>query len=360
MVIDPRMSNSAGMADLWIPAWPGTEAAINLAMISRLVKEEKFNKKFVERWFNWKEFITDREYLNFLKEKGFLTELPSGDTFDDFVAVLKDLYKDYTFEWAAQEARIPVWMLDKLYEMILWAGDRITQYHWRAVAAGNRGGWMGAGRTGTMLMAFMGALGGPGGTGWYKWHTISIGDKGGDACMADTPEPVKAWNELLWPPEWPMSTYELSYLLPHLLMDDEWRERWKQKGLQIPDKVEVWFSRIYNPVWINPDGFRWLEALKREDKFGLTIYMSPNWAETAFYCDYILPMGLAGERFDQHSEPTKPEKWTGFRQPVLRIALQKMGWKPNDPAKATLKPTKKLVLERFGKRMSSLLILPLR
>lgn len=344
VVIDPRMSNSAGIADLWIPAWPGTEGAINLAMISRLVREEKFNRKFVERWFNWKQFLSAKDYLNYLKEKGFLTELPTGETFEDFVTVLKDIYKDYTFEWAAQEARIPVSMLDKLYEMILWAGDRITQYHWRAVAAGNRGGWIGAGRTGTILMAMMGALGGPGGTGWYKWHTISLGDKGGDSCLADTPEAVKAWNELLWPPEWPMSTYELSYLLPHLLMDDEWRGRWKQRGLKIPDKVEVWFSRIYNPVWINPDGFRWVEALLREDKFGLNIYMSPNWGETAFYCDYILPMGLAGERFDQQSEPTKPEKWTAFRQPVLRIALQKMGWKPNDPAKATLEAHKKVGL----------------
>lgn len=344
VVIDPRMSNSAGMADLWIPAWPGTEAAINLAMISRLLRENKFDRNFVERWFNWKEFISNREYLTYLKENGFLTELPQGETFDDFIEILKDIYKDYTFEWAAQEARIPVQMLDKLYEMIVWAGNRISQYHWRAVAAGNRGGWMGAGRTGTILLAFTGSIGGPGGVGWYKWHTIGIADKGGAACVADTPEPVKAWNELLWPPEWPLSSYELSFLLPHLLMDDEWRERWKQKGLQIPDKVEVWFGRIYNPVWINPDGFRWVEALVREDKFGLNVYLSPNWSETAFYCDYILPMGLAGERFDQTSEPTRPDRWTAFRQPVLRIALQKMGWKPNDPARATLEAHKKVGL----------------
>lgn len=344
VVIDPRMSNSAGMADLWIPAWPGSEAAINLAMISRLLRENKFDRNFVERWFNWKEFITNKEYLNYLKENGFLTELPKGETFDDFIETLKDIYKDYTFEWAAQEARIPVYMLDKLYEMIVWAGNRITQYHWRAVAAGNRGGWMGAGRTGTMLLAFTGSIGGPGGVGWYKWYTVAIADKGGSACVAETPEPVKAWNELLWPPEWPLASYELSFLLPHLLMDDEWRDKWKERGLKIPEKVEVWFGRIYNPVWINPDGFRWVEALQREDKFGLNVYLSPTWSETAFYCDYILPMGLAGERFEQASEPTRPDRWAVLRQPVLRIALQKMGWKPTDPAKATLEAHKKVGL----------------
>jgi len=344
VVIDPRLSNSAGMADLWIPAWPGTEAAIFLAVISRLIKEEKFNKEFVKRWFNWKQFMQDKEYLNFLKEKGFLTEVPSGETFEDFVSVLKDIYKDYTFEWAAEEAKISVSMLEKLYEMVVWAGNSITQYYWRATAAGNRGGWMSGPRTGGFLLAITGSIGSVGGTGWHHWHVIDVGAKGGDACMADEPPPVNAWNELEWPPEWPLSAYELSYLLPHLLMDDEWRNKWNQKGLKIPDKVEVWFGRIYNAVWINPDGFRWVEALKREDKFGLTVYMSPTWAETAFYCDYILPMGLAGERHDQHSSETKPERWTGFRQPVLRVALQKMGWKPNDPAKATLEAHKKVGL----------------
>jgi len=56
--------------------------------------------------------------------------------------------------------------------------------------------------------------------------------------------------------------------------------------------------RVYNPVWINPDGFRWIEALKREDKVELSFNLSPTWSETNWYCDYILPVGLAGERHD--------------------------------------------------------------
>jgi anaerobic selenocysteine-containing dehydrogenase len=343
VVIDPRLSNSAGMADLWIPAWPGTEAALYIAILNRLIQENKFDRKFVERWTNWKQLMKDKEYLNYLKENGYISELPKGETFDDFIELLKDMYKDYTFEWAAQECRIPVEMIDKLYEMVVYAGNAITNYQWRGPAAGNRGGWV-VGRAMNMLLTFTGSIGSVGGTGWHHWHVIDVGDKGGDACMADKPDPVKVWNELHYPPEWPLSSYELSYIYPHLLMDDEWRKKWQEKGLKIPDKVEVWFSRIYNPVWINPDGFRWVEALKDENKFGLTVYMSPTWAETAFYCDYILPMGLAGERHDQHSSETKPERWTGFRQPVLRVALMKMGWKPNDPAKATLEAHKKVGL----------------
>ncbi|MGB9766792.1 MAG: molybdopterin-dependent oxidoreductase, partial [Sulfurihydrogenibium sp.] len=255
VVIDPRMSNSAGMADLWIPAWPGTEAALFLAIINRLVQENKFDRKFVERWTNWKQLMKDKDYLNFLKENGYITELPKGETFDDFVEFVKDMYKDYTFEWAANECRIPVSMIEKLYEMVVWAGNSISNYQWRGPAAGNRGGWL-VGRSMNILLTFTGSIGSVGGTGWHHWHVIDVGDKGGDACMADTPPPVKAWNELHWPPEWPLSSYELSYLLPHLISDDEWRNKWREKGLKIPNKVEVWFSRIYNPVWINPDGFR--------------------------------------------------------------------------------------------------------
>jgi hypothetical protein len=89
-------------------------------------------------------------------------------------------------------------------------------------------------------------------------------------------------------------------------------------------------------VWINPDGFRWIEVLRDERKMELTVNPSPMWSETNWFMDYILPVGLSGERHDQHSEPTNVEAWTAFRQPVLRVALELSGWSPPDPAKATL------------------------
>ncbi|WP_457640305.1 molybdopterin-dependent oxidoreductase [Persephonella sp.] len=344
VIMDPRLSNSAGMADLWLPVWPGTEAAVYLSMISRLLQEDKYNREFMERWVNWKVFLKDKDYLNYLLKEGRISKLPEGETFDDFIEVLKDLYKDYTFEWAAEETKVPIDRLEKLYEMILWAGDRITSYFWRAQAAGNRGGWMSAGRTGYFLLVVTGSIGGIGANGWHKWHVLGVGGKGGKATLKDKPQPVDAWNELLWPPEWPLSTYELSFLLPHLLSDDQWREKWAQRGLKIPDRIDVWISKIYNPVWINPDGFRWIEVLKDENKMGLTVNLSPTWSETNWFVDYILPVGLAGERHDNQSAETKPERWTAFRQPVLRVALKKMGWEPKVPWRATLEAHKKVGL----------------
>ncbi len=45
---------------------------------------------------------------------------------------------------------------------------------------------------------------------------------------------VDAWNELLYPPDFPLSTNEPSYLLPHLLADEEWQQSWREKGLNVP------------------------------------------------------------------------------------------------------------------------------
>ncbi len=340
VVMDPRMSNSAGMADLWIAAWPGTETAIYLYLANRILNENMTDKKFVKKWFNWETLMGDSDYLNFMVEKGYISKLPAGRDFESYLEVLKEMYSPYTLEFAVKETHVPAYKLEKLYEMFIWAGDAISTYIWRATAAGNRGGWM-SGRAAYFAIALRGAIGTEGGTFFHHWHVISVGGKGGSATVgqgvagADVPK-VKVWNELTWPPEWPLSTYELSYLLPHLLSDKTWQKKWNDRGLNVPSKLALYMPRMYNPVWINPDGFRWLEVLKNEEIMELTVNLSPVWSETNWYMDYVLPTGLAGERHDQHSEATFPARWTSFRQPVLRVALEKSGWKPKNPVRATL------------------------
>ncbi|MGE4509709.1 MAG: molybdopterin-dependent oxidoreductase, partial [Sulfurimonadaceae bacterium] len=258
VVMDPRMSNSAGMADLWIAAWPGTEPVIYLYLANRMLQEDKINKEFVKKWINWEVFLDNKKYLEFMVEKGYISKVPAKNDFDSFVTVLKELYSPYTLDYAVKETHVPAYKLEKLYEMFLWAGDAISTYFWRATAAGNRGGWM-SGRTGYLALALRGAIGTVGGTFFHHWHVISVAGKGGSATVgqgkrgSSVPK-VDVYNELTWPPEWPLSTYELSYLLPHLLSDTEWQQKWRNKGLKVPEKLSVWIPRMYNPVWINPDG----------------------------------------------------------------------------------------------------------
>ena len=155
VVMDPRMSNSAGMADLWIAAWPGTEPVVYLYLVNRILQEGKVDKKFVKKWFNWDVLMNDDRQLNLMVEKGYISKLPADKSFESYMELMKELYAPYTLEFAVKETHVPAYKLEKLYEMFIWAGDAISTYIWRATAAGNRGGWM-SGRAAYLAIALRG------------------------------------------------------------------------------------------------------------------------------------------------------------------------------------------------------------
>jgi anaerobic selenocysteine-containing dehydrogenase len=68
-----------------------------------------------------------------------------------------------------------------------------------------------------------------------------------------------------------------------------------------------------------------MEVLQDPEKIGLHVALTPTWSETAWFADYILPMGLGTERHDTMSQETHAGQWLGFRQPVLRVAREKRG-----------------------------------
>ena len=67
------------------------------------------------------------------------------------------------------------------------------------------------------------------------------------------------------------------------------------------------------------------DAARRPDRVGCYVALTPTWNETAFFADYILPMGHASERHDLHSYEQYDGQWIGFRQPVLRAARERLG-----------------------------------
>jgi anaerobic selenocysteine-containing dehydrogenase len=67
--------------------------------------------------------------------------------------------------------------------------------------------------------------------------------------------------------------------------------------------------------------------LRDEEKVGLHAAMTPTWSETAWFADYVLPMGFSSERHDLMSQESYAGKWIGFRQPVLRVLQEKEGKK---------------------------------
>ncbi len=283
-VIDTRLSNTSTHADHWVSSWPGSEGALLLGIASNLLRTRRIDEKFVRRWVNWEATL-----------QKFDADGPG--TFEHFLDWLEERYERYTDEFCASECRIPAGTIDTLADEVAAAGNQFTSHMWRNAAAGNLGGWQ-IMRSLMFLHVLTGSFGVPGGmnpNGWDKFK----------ASPSENPPPIERWNELLWPREWPLAHYEMSFLLPHLAEDQN-------------KKIDVYFTRVYNPVWTNPDGTRWIEMLENESRIGVHVALTPIWSETAQWADYVLPMGMASERHDVMSQETHAGTWLGFRQPVGR------------------------------------------
>jgi anaerobic selenocysteine-containing dehydrogenase len=290
VVVDVRLSNTASHADLWVSPWPGSEAAILLAVAAHLLRTRRIDEPFLRRWFNWDTYLTNRHpHL--------------AVTFENFLDALESDYAGFTFDFAAAEARVPVAQVEALAELVADCEGRLAAHIWRSAAAGNLGGWQVA-RCLWFVLALTGSIGRVGGTspnGWNKFIAHGPDVPGHDH-----------WNALAWPAEYPLSCNEMSILLPHFLHEGRGR-------------LEVYFSRVFNPIWTYPDGFTWLRALTDPDKVGLHVALTPTWSETAEFADYVLPMGHSTERHDTQSYETHSAKWLGFRQPVQRVAAERLG-----------------------------------
>jgi anaerobic selenocysteine-containing dehydrogenase len=291
VVMDTRLSNTASQADEWLAPWPGSEAAILLAIANYLLQTGRFDRTFVRRWTNWEAYLS--------------AEYPDQPrTFETFETLLKTLYASYTFEFAAQESGVSVEQIQRIAELVSNCGNQLSAHTWRSATSSNLGGWAVA-RCLWFLNVLTGSIGVEGGTSanvWDKWVPRHPN-------MAPH---VDVWNELTWPQEYPLTFYELSYLLPHFLKEGR-------------GKIDTYFTRVYNPLWTNPDGMSWMEVLTNEELMGMHIHLSPTWSETGWFADYILPMGLGAERHDVMSQETHAGCWIAFRQPVMREAMRRMG-----------------------------------
>jgi anaerobic selenocysteine-containing dehydrogenase len=291
IVLDVRLSNTATHADHWLAPYPGSEAAICLAVANHLIQTGRYDRDYVRRWWNWHEYLVDVH--------------PDLDpTFASFERVLREVYADYTFAFAEAESGVAATRLAEVAEVVASAGSRLSTHNWRSAAAGNEGGWQ-VSRTLFLLNALLGAVAVPGGTYPNAWNKFV-------AEPIHLPPHPAAWNELTYPLEYPLGQNELSFLLPHFV--EEGRGR-----------IDTYFTRVYNPVWTNPDGFSWIEMLTDPDKVGLHAALTPTWNETAYFADLVLPMGLSSERHDITSYEQYDGQWISFRQPVLRAARERMG-----------------------------------
>ena len=290
-VVDVRLSNTVAHADWWMAPYPGTEAMLLLAMARVILEEDRYDRTFVETWTNWRDWLAHDHPTE-------------PQTFEAFITALRAHYAWANPEAAEKECGVAAATIVEVARAIGDAGSAFAAHVWRNAASGNRGGWQVA-RCLHLLSVLVGAVGTKGGT------NLASSDKFVPAPFLKPPGQT-LWNELSWPREYPLSHHELSFLLPHFLKEGR-------------GKLDVYFTRVYNPVWTNPDGMIWEQVLRDETKVGLHAALTPVWSETAQYADYVLPMGTGAERHDIQSQETHSARWIAFRQPVVRVAMERMG-----------------------------------
>ncbi len=298
IAVDPRLSNTGAKADYWLPTWPGTEPFLLLAIARLLIESGDWNESFVRRWTNWETYLREKH-----------PDRPVA--WEQVRPAMLDEYADYTPENAEQKTGIDASVIREIAEVIGANPTKFASHNWRAAGAGNRGGWQVA-RCLFFLNVLTGSVATKGGTAGNGMNKFKPADPIG---APNTHE----WNELEWPKEFPLAYHEMSILLPHFLNEGR-------------GSLDVYFSRVYNPIWTNPDGFSWMEALTDENKVKCHVALTPTWSETSWFADYVLPMGVGAERHDITSYETHAGRWVSLRQPVFRryAELNNGGELPSD------------------------------
>ena len=221
-VIDPRLSNTASMADYWLSPWPGRRPRCCWRWRTCSCSEDRYDREFVRRWVNWEEYL--REERPDLPAD--LRELRARAR----RALRRSTRRSSPRREAASTPRRIVEVAREIGRRRLGAcHPRLAQHRGgqpRRLAGGARAAVpRRPGRRGRHA-------------GRHRAQRLRTSSSRRRRMM---PPPAKVWNELLMPREYPLAFFEMSFLLPHFLKEGR-------------GKLAMYFTRVYNPVWTNPDG----------------------------------------------------------------------------------------------------------
>lgn len=241
IVLDPRLSNFAAMATEWLPLKPGTDLAFLLALMHVIVKEELYDKAFVEA-----------------NTVGF--------------AELKAEAAKYSPEWAAPLTDIPAETITRIARELAAAKPAaVIDPCWHSTRSINS---MQAMRAAACLNALLGNLGAKGG--------LSLGS----GLKLAKPEELPLLGPALQKPKakrfdgaggekWPLAKgLGMVQTLPDHILSEK------------PYPVKAYFVSHHNPVRSCPNTNRFIESLK---KLELMVAIDVQMSDTAYFAQYILP-----------------------------------------------------------------------
>jgi len=77
IVIDPRRTETAKMADIWLQLRPGTDTALLMSMINVIIEEGLYDKEFVQKWCHGFDKVAERAKEYPLQKAAEITWLPA-------------------------------------------------------------------------------------------------------------------------------------------------------------------------------------------------------------------------------------------------------------------------------------------
>jgi thiosulfate reductase/polysulfide reductase chain A len=251
--IDPRVSVTATKATRYWMIRPGTDLALNYALIHTILKEKLYDQEYVHRWVSG---------LNELKAS----------------------VKPYTPEWAEKETGIPAAEIVALVKEVSEVKPAVVfHYGYRGAHHPNE---IHLRRSIIILNALMGSIESPGGL------AIRKGAKDADRGSISRYDTAQEFPKITAPrfdgsglEAFPITdaSHGNPQRLAHAILNED------------PYPIKALIANRFEPLQSIPDSAQVRQAL---DKLDLIVAIEVNFSEIAWYADVILPESMYLERAD--------------------------------------------------------------
>lgn len=247
VVVDPRYSETAIIADEWLPIKPGTDLALLLSMINVMVKEELYDKKFISEKTIGFDRLED-EIINYPPEWAEkICEIPK----DTIIRITRELAKEK-----------PRALIHRGYHGAFGAQYLNSFQTVRALAIAN---------------SLLGNINREGGI--YFPKIAKLGELRPEHPSPELPKIGKLDGTGV-PGRYPLGAYEdgIAHAIPELALRGE---------------LKAGFVYHYNPLRTNPNPKRVIAGYKKLD---LLVVIDTVLSETASIAHYVLPESFYLER----------------------------------------------------------------
>lgn len=261
--IDPRVTVTATKASRYLMIRPGTDLALNYALMHVIIKERLYDLDFIDRW---------------------------GHGFSE----LKSFVQPYTPEWAEKETGIPAHEIISLARELAQDKPSVI-FHF---------GYRGAHHTNEIYMrrsililnALMGSIEAKGGV-FIKKGPGEVGGKPARKLTdQDLPEVTQIRFDKVGTKDFPLPdpNHGVGQILPYAILKED------------PYPLKALFAYRFDPLMSIPDTNQTKKAL---DKLDLIVSIEINYSDIAWYSDVILPESMYLERMDsiQQANGLKPQ-----------------------------------------------------